>query len=94
MAPVDVAPAFIHDLSVNIGPLEKLTHTSQPGQSRTVSDVPRKLSLTADRQLVIARALNEKITIPDILSYMPAWPSEFQPDIDEINIELDAWLKT
>jgi len=44
--------------------------------------------------MVIARALNEKITIPDILSYMPAWPSEFQPDVDEINIEIDEWLRT
>jgi hypothetical protein len=47
-----------------------------------------------ERKEVIKRALNKKVLVPDILALMPAWPSEFQPDIDEINLEIDEWLKT
>ncbi|KAL7941420.1 terpene synthase [Trichoderma barbatum] len=47
-----------------------------------------------ERSDVIRRALNKKVLVPDILSLMPAWPSEFHPDIDEINLEIDEWLKT
>lgn len=47
-----------------------------------------------ERKDVIRRALNKKVLVPDILALMPAWPSEFQPDIDEINLEIDEWLKT
>lgn len=52
-------------------------------------------NLVADeRKRVISRALGQKILVPDILALMPAWPSEFQPDVDEVNIEIDQWLKT
>ncbi|KAF3070170.1 Presilphiperfolan-8-beta-ol synthase [Trichoderma lentiforme] len=47
-----------------------------------------------ERKEVIKRVLNKKVLVPDILALMPAWPSEFQPDIDEINLEIDEWLKT
>jgi hypothetical protein len=47
-----------------------------------------------ERQRLIKRAVNQKILVPDILSLMPAWPSEVQPDIDEINKEVDKWLTT
>ncbi|UKZ89674.1 uncharacterized protein TrAFT101_004716 [Trichoderma asperellum] len=47
-----------------------------------------------EREEVIRRALNKKVLVPNILELMPAWPSEFQPDIDEINVKVDEWLKT
>ncbi|KAI1353791.1 terpene synthase [Xylaria sp. FL0043] len=45
-----------------------------------------------ERRRLIKRVLNQKVLVPDILSLMPAWPSELQPDIDEINKEIDEWL--
>lgn len=86
MAQVQTTPSFVHNLPLKE---EHVPHDAQPGD-----DVPRTLGLTSDRQKVILRALNQKITIPDILALMPAWKSEFQPDIDEINVEIDEWLKT
>lgn len=47
-----------------------------------------------ERREVIRRSLNKKVLVPNILELMPAWPSEFQPDIDEINVKIDEWLKT
>ena len=52
------------------------------------------LGLVDERKSVFKRALNQKVLVPDILSLMPAWPSKTQPDIDEINLEIDEWLKT
>jgi hypothetical protein len=87
MAQVQTAPSIVHDLHLmQVGPFSQ--------DAQTIQQTPRTPGMTLDRQKVIARALNQKITIPDILSLMPAWPSEFQPDIDEINIQIDEWLKT
>lgn len=47
-----------------------------------------------ERKNVVRRVLNQKVLVPDILSLMPAWPSNMQPDVDEINLEIDEWLKT
>ncbi|KAI1310572.1 terpene synthase [Xylaria venustula] len=47
-----------------------------------------------ERRKLIKRVLNQKVLIPDILSLMPAWPSELQPDIEETNKEIDEWLPT
>ncbi|KAJ2993670.1 hypothetical protein NUW58_g1771 [Xylaria curta] len=47
-----------------------------------------------ERQALIKRVLNQKILVPDILSLMPAWSSEIQPDVEEINKEIDQWLQT
>lgn len=47
-----------------------------------------------ERKILVKRALNQKVLVPSILSLMPAWPSELQPDIDEINKEIDEWLPT
>ncbi|KAI1141424.1 putative pentalenene synthase [Hypoxylon sp. FL0543] len=47
-----------------------------------------------ERKNLIKRALDQKVLVPNILSLMPAWPSEVQPDIDEINKEVDEWLPT
>ncbi|KAI0443502.1 terpene synthase [Xylaria telfairii] len=47
-----------------------------------------------ERKALIRRVVNQKILVPDILSLMPAWPSEVQPDVDEINKEIDEWLLT
>lgn len=51
-------------------------------------------SLVDERKNLVKRALNQKVLVPSILSLMPAWPSELQPDIDEINKEIDEWLPT
>jgi hypothetical protein len=61
------------------------------GNNHPKKDAPK---IFDERKEVIRRALNKKVLVPDILSLMPAWPSEFQPDIDEINLEIDEWLKT
>ena len=50
--------------------------------------------LEDERKRVIEKALGQKVLIPNILACMEAWPSELQPDVDEINLEIDAWLKT
>jgi hypothetical protein len=76
---------------LGLPPLKNATHFSRNAQ--TGDDVLRALMTTRDRQKVILRALNQKIAIPDILSLMPAWLSEFQPDIDETNAQIDKWLK-
>ncbi|KAI0477864.1 terpene synthase [Xylariaceae sp. FL0804] len=47
-----------------------------------------------ERKSLIKRAVNQKILVPDLLSLMPAWPSELQPDVDEVNKEIDEWLPT
>lgn len=88
------ASALAHDTQGRTTQLTSLPQKTQPTQTNTVNNVAGETDFSTDRQMVIARALNEKITIPDILSYMPAWPSEFQPDVDEINIEIDEWLRT
>lgn len=88
MAQVQAARSFALDLPLS--ETEQFSHLAE----NNASNVPRTIGMTNDRQMVIARAFNQKITIPDILSLMPAWPSEFQPDIDEINIQIDEWLKT
>ncbi|KAI1437061.1 terpene synthase [Xylaria sp. CBS 124048] len=45
-----------------------------------------------ERKQLIKRVMRQKILVPDLLSLMPAWTSELQPDIDEINVEVDKWL--
>ncbi|KAI0863952.1 terpene synthase [Xylaria cubensis] len=47
-----------------------------------------------EREAIIKRVVNQKILVPDILSLMPAWPSAIQPDVEEINKEIDEWLPT
>lgn len=59
--------------------------------SHTVDDAA---TLSGERTEIIRRALNKKVLVPNILELMPAWPSELQPNIDEINVEIDEWLKT
>lgn len=62
--------------------------------TRVNKSIPKTLKTFNDRQAVIARALNQRIIVPDILRLLPTWPSEVQPDVDEINIKIDEWLKT
>lgn len=81
MDQLKTASLFIHDLGFE-GTL---------GVNQT-ADAATKLS--AERHGVIQRTLNKKILVPDIMKLMPAWPSEIQPDVDEINLEIDEWLKT
>ncbi|KAI1453320.1 putative pentalenene synthase [Annulohypoxylon moriforme] len=52
------------------------------------------VSATDERKSIIKRALNQKILVPNILSLMPAWPSQVHPDVDEINKQIDEWLPT
>ena len=47
-----------------------------------------------ERKPLVRNVLGQKVLVPDILSLMPAWPSNVQPDVDEINLEVDEWLKT
>jgi hypothetical protein len=62
-----------------------------PNTSQTV-DVTATLS--GERREIIRRALNKKVLVPNILELMPAWPSECQPYINEINVKIDEWLET
>lgn len=62
-----------------------------PGTTQTADDAA---ILSGERGEVIRRAVNKTVLVPNILELMPAWPSEFQPNIDEINVKIDEWLKT
>lgn len=59
--------------------------------SQTIDDA---VNISDERRKIIRRALNKKILVPNILELMPEWLSEFQADIDEINVQIDEWLKT
>jgi hypothetical protein len=48
----------------------------------------------ADRKEIIERLQGQKVLVPDIISYMPAWRVGLHPDVDAVNEELDVWLKT
>ncbi|KAL6901146.1 hypothetical protein GGI43DRAFT_383486 [Trichoderma evansii] len=61
------------------------------GESLTTDNA---IKLPDERKEVIRRALDKKVLVPNILELMPEWHSEFQPDIDEINVKIDEWLKT
>lgn len=71
--------------------LRDVVFDRMPGASQTTDDVA---TLSGERKEIIRRALNTKVLVPNILELMPAWPSEFQPNIDEVNVEIDEWLKT
>ncbi|KAI0483601.1 terpene synthase, partial [Xylaria cf. heliscus] len=59
----------------------------------TLGSIP-KFEPEDERKELVKRVVNQKILVPDILSLMPAWPSAVQPDVDEINQEIDQWLLT
>ncbi|KAG7006028.1 hypothetical protein G7Y79_00016g040130 [Physcia stellaris] len=44
-----------------------------------------------ERKRLVRNVLGQKVLVPDILSLMPAWPSNVQPDVDEINLEIFFW---
>lgn len=71
--------------------LRDIVFKCTPGVSQITDDAAK---LSEERREIIRRALNQKVLVPNILELMPAWPSEFQPDIDEINVKIDEWLKT
>jgi len=48
----------------------------------------------ANRKAIIQRLQGQKVLVPNILSYMPAWRAGVQPDVDAVNVEIDVWLKT
>ncbi|KAI0540304.1 terpene synthase [Xylaria digitata] len=51
-----------------------------------------------EREKLIKKLLGQKILVPDILSLMPAWPSDLPPNleevIEEVNAQIDEWLLT
>jgi hypothetical protein len=47
-----------------------------------------------EKKSLMKRLINQKILVPDILSLLPGWRCELQPDIDAVNEEIDEWLKT
>jgi len=49
---------------------------------------------TADRKALVRRMQGQKVLVPDIITYMPAWRVGLHPAVDAINTELDIWLKT
>ncbi|KAI5922436.1 terpene synthase [Camillea tinctor] len=46
-----------------------------------------------ERKSLVKRASNQKVLVPDLVSLLPTWPCDIQPDIDEVNEEIDEWLK-
>ncbi|KAL7621962.1 hypothetical protein AAE478_007463 [Parahypoxylon ruwenzoriense] len=51
-------------------------------------------SPTDERKNLVKRVLNQKVFVPNLLSLMPAWPTDIYPDIDEVTKVIDEWLPT
>ncbi|KAI0601129.1 terpene synthase [Biscogniauxia sp. FL1348] len=47
-----------------------------------------------ERKNIIKRASNQKVLVPDLLSLMPGWPCDYHPDMEEVNEQIDEWLKS
>ncbi|KFZ07596.1 hypothetical protein V501_06304 [Pseudogymnoascus sp. VKM F-4519 (FW-2642)] len=47
-----------------------------------------------ERKSLIKRLVNQKVLVPDILTLLPGWRCNLQPDIDSTNEEIDVWLRT
>jgi len=60
-------------------------------QARTTEP---KSTHTAERKALIRRLQGQKVLVPDIITYMPAWRVGLNPVVDSVNKELDVWLKT
>ncbi|KAF2972876.1 hypothetical protein GQX73_g740 [Xylaria multiplex] len=62
------------------------------------SDPITTLKPEDEREKLIKRVSGQKILVPDILSLMPAWPSDLPPNpeelIEEVNVQIDEWLLT
>ncbi|KAK8078764.1 hypothetical protein PG994_002571 [Apiospora phragmitis] len=50
----------------------------------------------AERQRLVQRCTGETIHVENLMSLMPAWFKKIQPQkiLDEVNVEIDEWLKT
>lgn len=49
-----------------------------------------------ERDRLVRRCVGRQIQVVNLMSLMPAWPKDIhsQDILDEINVEVDEWLKT
>lgn len=49
-----------------------------------------------ERDILVRKCAGRKIHVVNLMSLMPAWPKDIhsQEILDEINVEVDEWLKT
>lgn len=49
-----------------------------------------------ERDRLVRRCVGRQIHVVNLMSLMPAWPKDIhsQEILDEINVEVDEWLKT
>lgn len=49
-----------------------------------------------ERDLLVRKLVGRKVRVPNLMSFMPAWPKDIHPKevLDEVNEEIDEWLKT
>ncbi|KAI1478056.1 putative pentalenene synthase [Daldinia eschscholtzii] len=46
-----------------------------------------------ERDNIVNRVLNQKLRLPNVMSLTPEfWFNEIQPDLEEVNTEIDKWL--
>lgn len=49
-----------------------------------------------ERDRLVRKCLGRQVHVVNLMSLMPAWPKDIhsQEILDEINVEIDEWLKT
>ncbi|KAG8162307.1 hypothetical protein KVR01_008072 [Diaporthe batatas] len=76
------------------------TPTSLGTQSRaaTVKPTPSKLlgQREYERDRLVRKCVGRQVHVVNLMSLMPAWPKDIhsQEILDEVNVEIDEWLKT
>lgn len=76
------------------------TPTSLGTQSRaaTIKPTPSKPlgQREYERDRLVRKCVGRRIHVVNLMSLMPAWPKDIhsQEILDEVNVEIDEWLKT
>lgn len=76
------------------------TPTSTATQSRPVTMKPSLSKPLGPREYerdrLVRRCVGRQVHAVNLMSLMPAWPKDIHPQetLDEINVEVDEWLKT
>jgi hypothetical protein len=84
-------------------PLATLRNGTPASTAPSSREASRKPSLSKplgqreyERDRLVRKCLGRQIHVVNLMSLMPAWPKEIhsQEILDEVNVEIDEWLKT